>query len=81
MTLAGDDKYIQRGRLRECGSLGIFKAVFCGIFDFQMCMMKNDPFNLQSFLLADSTELHLGVSKNRVTPKWMVYNGKPFENS
>ena len=22
--------------------------------------------------------LHLGVSKNRGTPKWMVYNGKPY---
>ena len=25
-----------------------------------------------------STTLHMGVSKNRGTPKWMVYNGKPF---
>ena len=23
---------------------------------------------------------HLGVSKNRGTPKWMVYNGGPYEN-
>ena len=22
--------------------------------------------------------LHMGVSKNRDTPKWMVYNGKPY---
>ena len=22
----------------------------------------------------------MGVSKNRGTPKWMVYNGKPVEN-
>ena len=22
----------------------------------------------------------MGVSKNRGTPKWMVYNGKPYEN-
>ncbi len=22
--------------------------------------------------------LQLGVSKNRGTPKWMVYNGKPY---
>ena len=22
--------------------------------------------------------MHLGVSKNRGTPKWMVYNGKPY---
>ena len=21
---------------------------------------------------------HMGVSKNRCTPKWMVYNGKPY---
>ena len=24
--------------------------------------------------------LQVGVSKNRGTPKWMVYNGKPYEN-
>ena len=23
-------------------------------------------------------KLYLGVSKNRATPKWMVYNGKPY---
>ena len=22
----------------------------------------------------------MGVSKNKGTPKWMVYNGKPYEN-
>ena len=22
----------------------------------------------------------MGVSKNRDTPKWMVYNGKPYQN-
>ena len=22
---------------------------------------------------------YIGVSKNRGTPKWMVYNGKPYE--
>ena len=22
----------------------------------------------------------MGVSKNRGTPKWMVYNGKPYQN-
>ena len=25
-----------------------------------------------------SVKKHLGVSKNRGTPKWMVYNGKPY---
>ena len=23
-------------------------------------------------------QVHMGVSKNRGTPKWMVYNGKPY---
>ena len=23
---------------------------------------------------------YMGVSKNSATPKWMVYNGKPYEN-
>ena len=25
------------------------------------------------------TKYHVGVSKNRGTPKWMVYDGKPYE--
>ena len=25
-------------------------------------------------------ELYMGVSNNRGTPKWMVYNGKPYSN-
>ena len=24
--------------------------------------------------------IYMGISKNRGTPKWMVYNGKPYEN-
>ena len=27
----------------------------------------------------DASWTHMGVSKNRGTPKWMVYNGKPYE--
>jgi len=26
------------------------------------------------------SEKHMGVSKNCGTPKWMVYNGKPYQN-
>ena len=26
-----------------------------------------------------SLKVYVGVSKNRGTPKWMVYNGKPYE--
>ena len=24
--------------------------------------------------------MYMGVFKNRGTPKWMVYNGKPYQN-
>jgi len=27
-----------------------------------------------------SSEFYMSVSKNRGTPKWMVYNGKPYLN-
>ena len=33
-----------------------------------------------SQLQVKSLYIYMGVSKNRVTPKWMVYNGKPYEN-
>ena len=26
----------------------------------------------------ETNQLYMGVSKNRGTPKWMVYNGKPY---
>jgi len=26
----------------------------------------------------NSGEVYMGVSKNRGTPKWIVYNGKPY---
>ena len=36
--------------------------------------LKSLPFpKLSRFL-----RFHMGVSKNRGTPKWMVYNGKPY---
>ena len=46
-------------------------------------------FNAQSFKLASakieplkqgSSAWKMGVSKNRGTSKWMVYNGKPYQN-
>ena len=32
----------------------------------------------KSFGCQDAKFVNLGVSKNRDTPKWMVYNGKPY---
>ena len=32
------------------------------------------------YFIATFLEWHMGVSKNRGTPKWMVYNGKPYQN-
>ena len=31
-------------------------------------------------IFAISSEFYMSVSKNRGTPKWMVYNGKPYLN-
>ena len=30
--------------------------------------------------MLDSMNIYMGVSENSGTPKWMVYNGKPYEN-
>ena len=40
-------------------------------------LLQLEKFTLQESRIA-MTNHHLGVSKNRDTPKWMVYNGKPF---
>ena len=38
---------------------------------------KTTP-NPKMYLELWSIEIQMGVSKNRGTPKWMVYNGKPY---
>ena len=53
---------------------------FLGIsgLDFRVCMVYLPT------LIVDSYDKLVGkymdVSKNSGTPKWMVYNGKPYEN-
>ena len=42
---------------------------------------SRDIQNIQTFVSQKVFSLQsLGVSKNRGTPKWMVYNGKHYEN-
>ena len=41
----------------------------------------NSPPTVEAGLLGRGNEAssqYMGVSKNRGTPKWMVYNGKPY---
>ena len=50
---------------------------FCGVFFLKICgsFLSNSE-----SLAAGNTTQYLDVSKNRGTgtPKWMVYNGKPY---
>ena len=48
-----------------------FWCQFCdeSLFFFKDGYLKNQK---------DSLIPHKGVSKNKGTPKWMVYNGKPY---
>ncbi len=34
--------------------------------------------NLEKFYISNISSIDMGVSKNRFTPKWMIYNGKPY---
>ena len=47
--------------------------LFNQIPSFNHLWKRNSP-------LCDPPFFHLGVSKNRGTPTWMVYNGKPYSN-
>ena len=49
-----------------------FEGADAPVYDSEL-QMKNQVEEAQIYL-------HLGVSKNRGTPKWMVYNGKPYQN-
>ena len=42
--------------------------------------LGSNPQSRHRLFLAQASHglLHVGVSKNRGTPKWMVYNGKPY---
>ena len=59
--------YLPKNKLAQC-------VPFYSTFGVQPVCQKN-MFVLYFILY---TTLHLGVSKNRGTPKWMVYNGKPY---
>ena len=60
---------------------------------FVAWILFQNPFNFQGFLLfcfevsgfpgircflVGDVNVYVGVSKNTGTPKWMVYNGKPY---
>ena len=47
------------------------EIVFLAILEFSV---EKRPLSARTSL----EPLHMGVSKNRGTPKWMVYNGKPY---
>ena len=42
--------------------------------------MKSNSFQHSENPTKHRHQNQLGVSKNRGTPKWMIYNGKPYEN-
>ena len=48
-------------------------AVSAVVFHFSEVL-----FTLSSLPKQGKTKQHMGVSKNSGTPKWMVYNGKPY---
>ena len=48
----------------------VFSRTFLGGFGWIVSMTLDKSFH----------QSYMGVSENRGTPKWMVYNGKPMEN-
>ena len=45
-----------------------------------MVQWKTCSFWKATTTIGDTPFFHLGVSKNSGIPKWMVYNGKPYQN-
>ena len=68
---------LRRRNLPEINrSGGDFLALFFGSSHTSIgsiCMVNLPTFGV-SFMV------NMGVSKNRGTPKWMVYNGNPYQN-
>ena len=67
-----------KGEKTHLGVLNVPLVVGCG----QLAPMEvgglewlQEPFQPRC---NGSSGLYLGVSKNKGTPKWMVYNGKPY---
>ena len=48
--------------------------------DWGISLVLLEMFELKLGKNTCKIHLHVGVSKNRGTPKWMVYNGKPYLN-
>ena len=66
---------------KGCGN-NLASCGFCqgGVFIiwFENRLLGMDGSQLSSEVQV--TALYMGVSNNRDTPKWMVYNGKPYKN-
>ena len=48
----------------------------CSIMNFQSYLEDGLP--VSKWLATMVSKSYMGVSKNEGTPKWMVYNGKPY---
>ena len=78
----------------QCTKFPFFSCRFCALWPFWW-WWKRDPWKRVKWRPTRGQRLtkrprsitwlvynyeHMGVSKNRGTPKWMVYNGKPYKN-
>ena len=58
--------------------LAMFEKVRGFFVFFARDTVRGCVFFLNCFMFNSGEDIYMGVSKNWGTPKWMVYNGKPY---
>ena len=73
------DKVSSWHQRNGCSFLGFIAVVGCLCRSAKKMLMFISTF-FSNFIeiLTSWVYIYMGVSKNRGTPKWMVYNGKPY---
>ena len=61
--------------------LCLSKKLFQEVMNNLRCLQGTSPFELNRIkknVTTQSETVYMGVSKNRGTPEWTVYTGKPY---
>ena len=78
MNMVEDDATVLKETERNQGSSGDLTLLSWRL-DMSSCMMVEVGIPMNNVITQGRcTTPYMGVSNNRGTPKWMVYNGKPY---
>ena len=73
------DELLKKKGVQKMGGLHLILFSMGNIITCECKIPTKSSYERHRSVIIDKTSrIYMGVSKNRGTPKWMVYNGKPY---